>query len=127
MGFWQTHVSSNKRRLIEPLPPPVPLEFGRETEWLDRHKRVHVEQLRATPETGADPDMIFEAAALIEHLRCTVSKLAALAQHSDGCSWITPLPTGQGYWGCDCGLNDLVLDGEPTDAALTPNDAERTR
>lgn len=67
-----------------------------------------VEQLRAT-------------------LRCTVSKLAALAQHSDGCSWITPLPTGQGYWGCDCGLNDLVLDGEPTDAALTPNDAERTR
>lgn len=86
-----------------------------------------VEQLRATPETGADPDMIFEAAALIEHLRCTVSKLAALAQHSDGCSWITPLPTGQGYWGCDCGLNDLVLDGEPTDAALTPNDAERTR
>lgn len=41
MGFWQTHVSSNKRRLIEPLPPPVPLEFGRETEWLDRHKRVH--------------------------------------------------------------------------------------
>lgn len=25
-----------------------------------------VEQLRATPETGADPDMIFEAAALID-------------------------------------------------------------
>jgi len=28
-----------------------------------------VEQLRATPETGADPDMIFEAADTIERLR----------------------------------------------------------
>ena len=57
----------------------------------------------------------------IEHLRRTVAKLSALAQHSDKCSWITPMPTGQGYWGCDCGLDHLVLDGEPTDAALTPN------
>ena len=57
----------------------------------------------------------------IEHLRRTVAELSALAQHSDECSWITPLPTGEGYWGCDCGLDRLVLDGEPTDAALTPN------
>ena len=79
-------------------------------------------RLRTRP-TG-DPylhALVYEAADEIDHLRETVRKLAALAQHSDGCAWITPLPTGEGYWGCDCGLNDLVLDGNPTDAALTPN------
>lgn len=57
----------------------------------------------------------------ISYLRGTVVELAKLAQHADNCSWITPLPTGEGCWGCDCGLGRLVLDGEPTDAALTPN------
>ena len=31
-----------------------------------------VEELRATPETGADPDMIFEAADEIERLRAAL-------------------------------------------------------
>lgn len=57
----------------------------------------------------------------IAYLRGTVVELAKLSQHADNCSWITPLPTGEGYWGCDCGLDRLVLDGEPTDEALTPN------
>lgn len=34
-----------------------------------------VEQLRATPETGADPDMIFEAAEEIERLRRYIDAL----------------------------------------------------
>lgn len=55
-----------------------------------------------------------------ERLRNVVAELAKLAQHADNCSWVTPLLTGEGYWGCDCGLDNLVLDGEPTDAALTP-------
>lgn len=65
--------------------------------------------------------LLKEAADTIDHLRRTVTEMATLAQHSDECSWITPLPTGEGYWGCDCGLSRLVLDGEPTDEALTPN------
>jgi hypothetical protein len=36
-----------------------------------------VEQLRATPETGADPEMIFEAADVIERLRTLVADLKA--------------------------------------------------
>lgn len=69
----------------------------------------------------AQEQALIGAATEIERLRGVVNELAALAQHTDGCSWITPLPTGEGYWGCDCGLDRLVLDGEPTETALTPN------
>lgn len=34
-----------------------------------------VERLRATPETGADPDMIFEAANEIERLRTALTEI----------------------------------------------------
>lgn len=40
MGFWVTHVAGQKRRPIEPLPPPVPCSPERAAEWLARHKRV---------------------------------------------------------------------------------------
>lgn len=54
---------------------------------------------------------------IIEHLSDTATKLAVFAKHSNECSWVVPLPTGEGRWGCDCGLSILVLDGELTDAA----------
>lgn len=42
-------------------------------------------------------------------------KLAALAQHAKDCLSHNPLPTGDGYWHCSCGLDALVLDGELLD------------
>ena len=44
-----------------------------------------VERLRATPETGADPDMIFEAADEIERLRNAIER--ALADSESGNGW----------------------------------------
>jgi hypothetical protein len=33
-------------------------------------------------------------------------------EHTKGCLWATKLPTGVGYWGCTCGLDDLLLQLE---------------
>ena len=44
-----------------------------------------VERLRAAPETGADPDMIFEAANEIERLRNAIER--ALADSESGNGW----------------------------------------
>jgi hypothetical protein len=38
-------------------------------------------------------------------------------KHKPNCLWATPLPTGAGYWGCDCGLDKLLLDLEEYEAA----------
>jgi hypothetical protein len=89
--------------------------------------KAHLRQLSPHMMQREGVVLLREAHDEIENMRQTVTKLAALAQHSDGCSWITPLPTGEGYWGCDCGLDSLVLDGEPTDVALTPNVEVRYR
>jgi len=53
-----------------------------------------------------------------DHRKTVIIKLAALATHSDKCTWATPLPTGCGYWGCNYGLDELVLCGEPTEQAI---------
>lgn len=76
------------------------------------------------PEDAADALRKLQASNA--HMRNTVAALAALAQHSDDCLWATQLPTGIGYWGCSCGLDNLVLDGEPTDAALESPNAKST-
>lgn len=39
-------------------------------------------------------------------------KLAKLAEHAEDCTVYEPLPTGEGTWGCSCGKDSLVLDGE---------------
>src|ERR1700685_1103315 len=50
-----------------------------------------------------------------------MDKLRERFQHKVDCKWITPLATGEGYWGCDCGLDKLLLeleDYEQAEAAL---------
>ena len=32
--------------------------------------------------------------------------------HTENCMSQYPLNTGQGYWGCDCGYNEWVLEHE---------------
>jgi len=39
-GGFTTHVASNRPDKNDSLPPPVPLEKGREEEWLERHRQV---------------------------------------------------------------------------------------
>lgn len=80
------------------------IQVGRlETRIKDLQDACHQKQESLN---AAEPDRLFM-------LQTRIAKLSALARHSDSCSWITPLPTGIGYWGCDCGLSNLVLDGEP--------------
>lgn len=42
----------------------------------------------------------------------TISTLVRLARHADDCLYVTPLPTGEGFWHCTCGYDSIILDGE---------------
>jgi len=90
---------------------------------------MDIAKMRASSQLLPPPggDVVCECLDEIDRLRNVVKELAKLAQHADNCAWATPLPTGEGYWGCDCGLDHLVFDGEPTEAALTPNEVVKPR
>lgn len=49
-----------------------------------------------------------------------IPTLARLARHADDCMHTAPLPTGDGYWHCTCGLDNIVLDGELLDHVTQP-------
>jgi hypothetical protein len=48
--------------------------------------------------------------------------LYQLFKHMPDCTWVTPLPTGEGYWGCNCGLDSLLIGLEDFElvAPVTP-------
>jgi len=78
-----------------------------------------IEQLRATPETGADPDMIFEAADEIERLRNGFCGAQTLQFLSDVVTAAGLLRHGK----TDKGLADRINDGAQRlrIIAVTPN------
>lgn len=40
-----------------------------------------------------------------------------LFKHKPDCTWATELPTGAGYWGCNCGLDSLLIGLEDFELA----------
>jgi hypothetical protein len=60
-----------------------------------------------------------QAVAVSDKWKVIATKLAKLARHAGDCLWAHHLPTGEGVWGCTCGLDSMVLDGELIDPPFT--------
>lgn len=67
---------------------------------------------RIRPDVEAAPWVIEEVKRLEERAKFFAAAVEKYGKHDPTCLWATPLATGQGYCGCDCGLGVILLEAE---------------
>jgi len=67
---------------------------------------------RIRPNIEVAPWVVDEVKTLEKRAAMFAEALRKYGKHAPDCLWLTPLPTGAGDWGCDCGFGAVQLEAE---------------
>jgi len=67
---------------------------------------------RIRPDVEAAPWVVDAVKKLEQRVKYFSEALEQYGRHMPDCTWITPLPTGRGFFGCTCGLDAIRLEAE---------------